>query len=93
MDGQLTPTGDPSVWIEEQHHGYVRYRNSAGRRWEVHGVCDRRLLCMVGAVVNGKQIMSVEEARVLPRPALDSPVTPEFTGCCPFRFVELDSGD
>lgn len=58
--------------------GYVRYRNAAGRRWEVHGVCDRRGDCWVGAVG--------------PAPTLDCPVTPEFRGCCPFTYVELEPG-
>jgi hypothetical protein len=93
VDDELTATADPAVFIEEQRDGYVRYRNTEGRRWEVHGTCDRRLYCMVGAIVNGRQIMSVKEARALPPLTLDSPVTPEFTGCCPFRFVELDRGD
>lgn len=72
----MIPTSDPYVFIEEKREGYVRYRNLDGRRWEVHGVCDQRGHCWEGA--NG------------PKPELDSPVTPEFKGCCPFRFVELE---
>lgn len=72
----MQPTCDPTVWIEEQRVGYVRYRNDAGRRWEVHGVCDKRGDCWEGAVG--------------PPPELDCPVTPEFTGCCPFTYTELE---
>lgn len=71
----LTETCDPFVWIEEKSQGYVRYVNLEGRRWEVHGVCDQRGDCWEGAVG--------------PAPELDCPVTPEFTGCCPFTYVEL----
>ncbi len=72
----LIATCDPYVWIEEQYVGYVRYRNNDGRRWEVHGICDQRGNCWEGAVS--------------PKPELDCPVTPEFKGCCPFTFVELE---
>lgn len=73
-------TTDPSVVIEEQRAGYVRYRNTDGRRWEVFGVCDMRGHCLVGAV---------NPPLGPPGTRLDVPVTPEFEGCCPFRFVEL----
>lgn len=72
----LQPTCDPTVWIEEIRIGYVRYQNNYGRRWEVHGVCDQRGHCWQGAAN--------------PKPELDCPVTPEFKGCCPFIFVELE---
>lgn len=72
----MQPTCDPFVWIEERGEGFVRYRNAAGRRWEVHGTCDKRGDCWQGAVG--------------PAPTLDCPVTPEFTGCCPFTYVELE---
>lgn len=85
----MIATGDPHVLIEEQRPGYVRYRCDDGRRWEVHGVCDGRLYCMVGAVVDGVLIETVEQARALPRPALDSPVGPGFSGCCDLKVVEL----
>lgn len=75
-----TPTCDKDVIIEEQHEGYWRYRNiTSGRRWEVYGVCDQRGYCWQGAVG--------------PKPKLDCPVTPEFKGCCVFKFVELEHGD
>lgn len=47
---------------------------------------------MVGAVVDGRQIMSIDEAReaAAAYQGLDCPVTPELVGCCPFRFVELE---
>jgi hypothetical protein len=72
----MQPTCDPTVWIEEQRPGYVRYRNAVGRRWEVYGACDKRGDCWVGAVG--------------PAPTLDCPVTPEFRGCCPFTYAELE---
>lgn len=92
----LKPTCDPSVWIEASQTGYVRYRNvETDRRWEVHGVCDKRGDCMVGAVVGKYQIKTLEEARAVAAAykGLDCPVTPEFKGCCPFRFVELEPVD
>jgi hypothetical protein len=93
-----TLTADPFVVIEDQQSGYVRYRNiKTGRRWEVWGTCDRRGDCLVGAVVDtpdGKvqiadkdAISLFDQARLVAD--LDVPVTPEFTGCCPFIFVEL----
>lgn len=72
----LTLTCDPTVAIEASASGYVRYRNSEGRRWEVYGVCDQRGDCWVGAVSD--------------KPLLDCPVTPEFKACCPFEFKELE---
>lgn len=101
-------TSDPGVWIEEQRDGYVRYRNSSGRRWEVHGVCDRRGDCLIGAVIDTPDgPVEVESKQHLARlreelgrdridSHLDVPVTPEFNTCCGadlFRYVELDSGD
>ena len=77
-----TPTCDPAVVIEERRPGYVRYRMlPTGRRWEVHGVCDGRGDCSVG---------SSDPFPGPPEGRLDIPVTPEFTGCCPFRYVELE---
>lgn len=88
----LSPTCDPGVWIEEQRTGYVRYQNAVGRRWEVHGVCDRRATCMIGAVIDGVEITTAEHAAEVAAgyAGLDCPVTPEFTGCCPFTYVELE---
>lgn len=82
-------TADPHVWIEERQEGYLRYRRDDGRRWEVHGVCDDNRACMVGAVVGGTLIETVEQARALPRPELDCPVGPGFKGCCPLEVIEL----
>ena len=76
MADTLQPTCDPHVFIEEIRVGYVRYVNLDGRRWEAHGVCDKRGQCWQGAVG--------------PAPELDCPVTPGFRGCCPFTFVELE---
>jgi hypothetical protein len=82
-------TIDPHVWIEEQFEAYVRYRADDGRCWEVHGVCDHNRACMVGAVVDGALIESVAQARALPRPKLDCPVGPGFSGCCELKVAEL----
>jgi hypothetical protein len=92
------PTVDPYVVIEEQYDGYVRYRRiTDGRRWEVFGTCDHRGDCMVGAVVDGIQIQSVQHLNQLiadgtiSMTEMDTPVTPEFRGCCPFTYNELES--
>ena len=96
-------TADPFVVIEEQRTGYVRYRNiETGRRWEVHGVCDRRGDCLIGAVIDTpdgpveiKDHDHIEQLKQkLGRERIDSeldvPVGPGFRGCCPLRIVELD---
>lgn len=85
----MIPTADPYVSIEEIRTGYVRYRRADGLRWEVVGVCDHRRDCMVGAVVDGILIETVEQARTLPAPKLDCPIGPGFDGCCPLEVVEL----
>lgn len=85
----LLPTSDPSVFIEERREGYVRYRSTDGRRWEVHGICDHRRDCLLGVVVDGVLIETIEQARALPKPDLDCPVGPGFHGCCPLKVVEL----
>ena len=97
-------TADPDIEIEEKQEGYVRYRRlSDGRRWEVHGVCDRRGDCMIGVTVQlgGSVIVRDHEhlallAKVFGRERIDSvedePVTPEFDTCCGadiFTYVEL----
>ena len=94
----MLPTADPGVFIELERPGYIRYW-SVNRRWEVYGVCDQRGDCLIGAVIDGetvrdhvhlerlKQRLGVE--RLLSN--LDVPVTPEFKGCCPFTFKELDA--
>lgn len=89
----LKPTADPTVFIEEQRDGYVRYRATDGRRWEITGHCDRRGDCLIGAVIEGVQIRDHEHleqyAKELGRHRIDSeldvPVTPEFEGCCPLK--------
>lgn len=93
----LKRTQDPDIGIEEQRQGYVRYRRrSTGERWEVHGDCVGVAHCIVGAVVDGEEVKTLERAKELwaegkERFPLDSPVTPEFRGCCEFRFVELEA--
>lgn len=102
----MWPTRDPSVLIEEAREGYVRYRRTTdGRRWEVHGTCDRRGDCLIGSVVDGpdgpEQVRDcahlAELKAALGRERIDSemdvPVTPEFRTCCGadrFRYVELE---
>ncbi len=98
----LIPTSDPDTFIEEQHDGYVRYRNIVtGKRHEVHGVCDQRGDCIIGAVIDTpdgpiqirdhahiddlKHQLNVE--RLVSD--LDVPVGPGFTGCCPLTVAEL----
>jgi predicted methyltransferase len=85
-------TADPYVVIEERRDSYVRYRRTDGRRWEVLGDCTGLGYCMVGAVVNGREIATLGEAVMLITESpleLDVPITPEFTGCCSFIFNEL----
>lgn len=110
MAGQ-TPTADPSVFVEETRHAYTRYRqidperpDVVVRRWEVHGTCDRRGDCLIGAVVetpDGPTVVRSKRhlARLVKAAGrdridseLDVPVTPEFDTCCGadrFSYVEL----
>ncbi len=83
----FAPTSDPSVFIEEQREGYIRYRSLDGRRWGIEGTCDHRGDCLVGAVIDGEYVDSIERAHelALAYTGLDSPVTPEFSGCCPLK--------
>jgi hypothetical protein len=101
----LQPTSDPTVFIEEQRPGYVRYRRTDGRRWVVRGFCDRRGDCLIGAVVeiDGKPVM-IEDHEHLAKlreqagkeridSEIDVPVTPEFDTCCGadiFEYEELE---
>lgn len=96
----MIPTADPDVLLEERRDGYWRYRRiSNGERWEVRGVCDRRGHCLVGATLHGEFIRDLEHLSNLcarlgvlrPDSDLDVPVTTSFKGCCPFRYVVLDS--
>ena len=88
----MIATSDPFVMIEAQEPGYVRYRRADGRRWEVFGTCDKRGDCLVGAVIDGETVETIERARelALAYNGPDCPVTPEFSGCCPFIYVELE---
>lgn len=96
-----TATADPAVVIEEQRDGYVRYRNIEGRRWEVHGTCDRRGDCLIGTWVEGELVEDHAHLERIKRRVgkdrlvseMDTPVTPEFDTCCGrdrFRYVELE---
>lgn len=79
-----SPTCDPYVVIEQERPGFVVYKNIlTGRRWSVDGVCDYRGNCMIGVVEPWPPKLRKDR--------LDVPVTPEFFGCCPFTFVELES--
>lgn len=76
----MQPTVDPFVWIEEERAGYIRYWADDGRRWEVHGTCDYRGDCLVGAV---DPLLGPRGSR------LDVPVGPGFSGCCPLEVTTL----
>lgn len=97
----MLPTSDPTVFIEEQQPGYVRYRRTDGRRWIVRGECDRRGDCLIGAVIEGIEIKDHEHLAQLVKEfgrdridsELDVPVTPEFQTCCGadiFEYEELE---
>lgn len=79
------PTADPDIQIEERREGYIRYRHADGRRWEVRGTCDQRGDCLVGAVIDGETVTTLERAHELALAYVgpDAPVTPGFKGCCP----------
>lgn len=98
----LEATADPTVFIEARGGDWTRYRRTTdGRRWEVHGACDRRGDCLVGAyiakegrVMRDKKDVEATSLKYALSGRLDAeedvPVTPEFRGCCPFSFVELE---
>lgn len=102
MPEELQPTSDRTVWIEEKRPGYTRYINQDGRRWEVHGECIRLGYCLIGARIETPQgpeeVRSLGHLKELQRrlgkyridSEMDVPVTPEFTGCCEFTYVELE---
>lgn len=91
---ELEATQDPQIFIEARGEDWIRYRRTTdGRRWEVHGRCRKLGYCVVGAVIDGREVRTLKEAKAIMRThyfPLDDPVTPEFTGCCPFRYVELE---
>jgi hypothetical protein len=92
---KFTPTVDPDIGIEEQREGYILYRRfSTGDRWEVQGVCDKRGNCLVGAVIEGETITTIERARELAEAYTgpDVPVTEGFKGCCPLTVVKRRKG-
>jgi hypothetical protein len=98
----MLPTVDANIWIEEQEAGFVRYRSATGRRWEVHGICDRRGDCLIGSTLpDGTVIADHNHLRALvasgrlPEAEMDTPVFPEFDTCCGsdiFSYVELEPG-
>ena len=99
-------TADPYIFIEEQSAGYVRYwRSTDDRRWIVNGTCIQLGNCIIGSEIKDPPTEPVIiqdhdhiEALKLDLGVsrlgsqMDTPVTPEFTGCCPFTFEELPSG-
>jgi hypothetical protein len=87
----MLSTSDPDILIEEQREGYVRYQHMDGRRWEVHGVCDKRGNCLVGAVIDDEYIETTERAHelALAYDGPDVPVGPGFKGCCPLVVTVL----
>lgn len=96
----MEPCYGGDTWIEEQRPGYVRYRRVDGRRWEVHGTCDRRGDCLVGAVLDDGSLVTREMVDAMRGTSerlisdLDVPVTPEFDTCCGtdlFTYVELEA--
>lgn len=104
----LTPTVDPDVFIEASGSGYVRYwRASDLRRWEVHGACTHLGFCVVGGVLTAAdgdvvevedlehldRLLAVPKWRAVLKRGMDTPVTPEFEGCCPLTFRELPAGE
>jgi len=96
----MLATVDPDVFIESQSVGYIRYwRQGDNRRWEVKGTCVRKGDCMIGAVVGGVEITDKTQLATLAlspawknQETYDTPVTPEFEGCCDFSYVELPPG-
>ena len=86
----MEATAEAGVLIEERRSGYVRYAGY-GRRWEVYGICDHRGDCIVGAVIDGEFVSTLERAHELAvaYDGPDVPVGPGFEGCCPLRVVEL----
>lgn len=95
----VIPTFDPHVFIEEQRPGYIRYwRIIDGRRWEVYGTCDYRGDCLIGSSIDGETVRDHAHLNELKTrlgverlvSEMDVPVTPEFEGCCPFTYVELE---
>ncbi len=76
----LERTEDVRTYIEEKRDGYVRYVNTAGKRWEVIGTCIGIGTCYEGAVS--------------PPPTLDCPITETFQdNCCPFTINVIEHGN
>lgn len=86
-------TCEPDVVIFEVGPALVRYRTTDGREWTAYGLCDQRGDCVIGSVVHGHQVRDRADYLALFELLgdrlgyrLDSPVAPDFEGCCPFRF-------
>lgn len=100
----MLPTQDPGLVLEARSPGYRRYRRlSDGRRWEVHGECDGRGSCIVGAVLaDGTYVKSLDHLAELRAErgadypsrlyTLDCPFSAEATGsCCPLTRSDLET--
>lgn len=87
----MISTIDNSIFIEEKTDSYIKYLSVDGKRWEVHGICDHRGDCIVGSVINGEFVSTIERAHELAMSyeGPDIPVGPGFSGCCALRIVEL----
>ncbi len=94
----MEKTFDPEVVIESREGESIVYLNiTNGKKWKVTGVCDRRGHCMVGAVIDGILVESVEHLNQLCEDKgkerldseLDVPVGINFRNCCPFVIEEL----
>ena len=73
----LEKTTDVYTYVEERRPpDYVRHVNVFGQRWEVIGICTNIGKCYEGA--GG------------PKPELDCPIAPGFTGCCQFEIRVLN---
>jgi len=73
-------TCDTNVVIEDEHYGYIRYRDLlTGERWAVLGTCVDLGFCYRGAVS--------------PKPFLDCPVRGNFKGCCKLEIINQPIGN
>ena len=88
----MEETSDPDIVLEERRINYWRYRRNDGLHWEVRGHCDKRGNCLVGAVINGEYVDTLNRAHelALAYNGPDVPVGPGFKGCCPLEVMILD---
>lgn len=73
-------TCDIDVVIEDEHYGYIRYRNvRTGEVWVVLGICVNLGYCYKGATN--------------PKPWKDCPVACGFEGCCSLQTIKIEDGN